>query len=118
MGYIETVRTAVVAALCALASLLVACSSSNPSTSNPAAAQACKDIAAAVATASVRCGGEYQANYDEFVNQAANGDCANITSVRDEAALRATCIPSMQTISCSDLTAGALDPTCDNQLSM
>jgi hypothetical protein len=79
-------------------------------------ARACVDTAAAVAAAARRCGHDYQANYDSFVATAAGGNCQNIREVRDEAALRSTCIPSFETISCDDLIAGALDPTCREQL--
>jgi hypothetical protein len=95
---------------------LAACSSSSSSSAS-ATRQACLDTADAVAKAAVRCGaGGYQANYNAFVKAAANGDCGNVTAVRDEASLRATCIPSFSTISCADLAAGNLDPTCKAQL--
>jgi hypothetical protein len=74
------------------------------------------DLATAVARAAARCGQSYTANYTAFVQAAANGDCSNILQVRDSASLYRTCIPSFNTISCSDLSAGNIDPTCRAQL--
>jgi hypothetical protein len=80
-------------------------------------AQACRDLADAVAKAGVRCNdGTYQEEYQNFLANAAGGDCNNIASVRDESALRSTCIPSFDVISCTDLGAGTFDPSCQNQL--
>lgn len=78
--------------------------------------QACIDMATAVARASERCGQDYQANYDAFVNKAAEGNCANIIRVRDETSFRETCLPSFTTITCVDLKSGRADPTCERQL--
>lgn len=98
--------------LLVLTLLLPACSSGGSTSSggsgsgSPAAAaasQACRDTADAVAKAAQRCGQDYQTNYDAFIKGGANGNCANITAIRDEAALRATCLPSFATISCADL---------------
>ena len=94
---------------------LFGCSHSNTA-SRTTQEQACLDTADAVAKAAQRCGGDYQANFDAFVKNAALGNCANVIQVRDEAALRQTCIPSFTTIQCPALTAGTLDPTCKSQL--
>lgn len=77
---------------------------------------ACLDSADAFAKAAARCGLDYAEERDGFIRAAANGDCANIVMVRDEKALRNTCIPSLSTISCDDLLAINLDPTCRSQL--
>ena len=69
-----------------------------------------------LAKAAMRCGMDYQKNYDAFIQVAAKGNCSNILAVRDEAALRATCLPSFATISCADLAAGKIDATCKAQL--
>lgn len=82
----------------------------------PAAESACLDTADAVAKAAQRCGMDYKATYDGFVISAANGSCSNVVSVRDEAALRNVCLPSIAAESCSDLFAGTLDPSCQGQL--
>jgi hypothetical protein len=96
------------------AALVASCSSSTspPSTS----AQACLDTADAVGKAAQRCSEDYQTAYNDFVQNAANGSCNNITSVRDIQSLYNTCIPSFQTITCTDLDNGKLDATCDSQL--
>ena len=94
----------------------VACSSSTGG-GTTAPQQACLDLADAVAKAAVRCNlGDYQSNYNAFIQAAANGNCANITSVRDMTSLRGTCIPSFGTISCAALQAAMLDPSCSQQL--
>lgn len=78
--------------------------------------QACLDLADAVAKAAQRCGQDYQANYTAFVQNAANGNCTNIVAVRDEASLRAVCLPKFATITCADLLAGKIDASCVGQL--
>lgn len=85
---------------------------------NPAAAQACRDSADAVATAAERCGLDYQANYDAFVATAAKGDCKNIVRVRDEAALYDVCIPFVAEMTCEQLQnpSIALPSECMGQL--
>jgi hypothetical protein len=99
--------------------LLIACSSSTGSGSSSgsaSAAQACADTADAVAKAFQRCGQDYQASYDGFVKAATGGTCSNVVSIRDEASLRETCIPSLNNASCADLNAGKLDDSCRGQL--
>jgi hypothetical protein len=78
------------------------------------AEQACLDTAEAVANAAVRCGQDYQTNYDAFVQ--AVGGCSHIVAIRDIDALYGTCLPSFETTPCSDLIAGNVDPSCRNQL--
>jgi hypothetical protein len=95
---------------------LAACSSSTPGSSRSPSEQACIDTADAVAKAAQRCGQDYKRNYDEFIRVAAAGNCANIVQVRDEASLRSTCLPSMTTIACEDLSAGKIDDACKGQL--
>jgi hypothetical protein len=90
------------------------CSSS--SSGNQSTVTDCVDTASAVANAMVRCKlSTYQEAKAQFVDGVAAGNCDNVESVRDEAALRATCIPSLETISCNDLSGNRLDPSCTNQ---
>src|SRR5262245_42159537 len=108
----------------AVPALVLACSSSSNGTGDTAPtggpAKACTDTADAVAKAAVRCSNgnqaAYKPNYDQFVQAGAGGDCNNITSVRDEASLRGTCIPSFDTVPCADLQAGKIDASCKSQL--
>ncbi|HWL88112.1 MAG TPA: hypothetical protein VNO21_20055 [Polyangiaceae bacterium] len=86
----------------------------NGTTSDPE--KACLDTANVVATAAQRCGEDYQANYDAFLQAGAGGSCANIIQVRDETALRQTCLPWIQSAACSDLLGGNYDPSCVAQL--
>jgi hypothetical protein len=66
----------------------------SPSSSGPSApVQACLDVLSALASAQDRCGTPY-----------------------DQESLDKTCIPSLRTISCGDLAAGNLDPSCQLQL--
>jgi hypothetical protein len=81
-----------------------------------AQSKACLDTIEALARAAERCGGNYQANYDAALQNAAGGDCNKIVSIRDESALRSTCLPSLMALSCPDLTAGKLDASCKAQL--
>jgi hypothetical protein len=104
----------VVAVTAALTAAACSTTSSAGSTSGPQ--QACLDTADAVGKAALRCGGDYTANYNAFIKCTANGDCANITQVRDEPSLRDTCLPKFQTIQCPDLTSGNLDASCKGQL--
>ena len=104
-----------------LAILLLAgaCSSSSsddtqPPPSSPAVAKACADTEEAFLQAAVRCGANYDATKAEFEKDIGGG-CANIIGIRDEATLRSTCLPAYAKISCPDLTAGRLDPTCQHQ---
>ena len=80
------------------------------------AEQACLDTIEAFARAAERCGAEYKTTYDELLARNANGDCKNVRTIRDEAALRKTCLPFMQTQSCKDLHDGFVDPSCAAQL--
>lgn len=90
--------------------------SSQTSTSTSKTAQACRDTAAAVAGAAQRCGENYQANYNSFVQVAAEGNCDNIKVIRDSSSLYGVCIPSLGKVSCADLYARKLDPSCYDQL--
>jgi hypothetical protein len=119
-------RISTLASTFVVSALTIACSSSSSGTSGTGStpqsgpAKACVDTADAVAKAAVRCSNgsqaAYQPNYDQFIKDAANGDCNNIVSVRDENALRNTCIPSFATVPCADLQAGNIDGSCKAQL--
>lgn len=78
------------------------------------ASQTCADTADAFAKAAQRCGSDYQASYNAFVGSF--GGCDKVVSIRDEASLRGTCLPSFSTITCADLTNAAIDATCKGQL--
>lgn len=78
---------------------------------------ACLDMADTVARAAERCGQDYQSNYDGFIEAAADGDCDNITLVRDAAELYDECIPWFCTAACDALTdADQLPDGCREQL--
>lgn len=103
------------AALILVMMLAVGCGSSSDSMPSPP--QACRDTAKAVAQYGQRCGQDYTANYNAFVNAAANGDCNNIVSIRDEHQLYNDCIPAFKTLACPTATSTpALPPSCAAQL--
>jgi hypothetical protein len=106
----------ILAALATVAASWLACGSSSTNLAISGPAQACIDTASAIATTAQRCGADYQQNYDAAVNAIAGGDCNTVTAVRDEAALRGTCLPSLGTISCTDFQAVRLDASCASQL--
>ena len=92
------------------------CSSSD-SSSSTGPEQACLDTADTVGKAAQRCGLDYQANYNAFIQSGAAGSCANIVQVRDEASLRGSCFSWFRTASCTDLTSpDGFDPSCRGQL--
>lgn len=106
-----------VATLAALALSLAACSSWDTGTdSGKGPEQACLDTMDAFAHAAERCGAEYARAYDDLLRRNANGDCKNVRTIRDEAALRGTCLPFMKTQSCTDQQNGVIDPACAAQL--
>ena len=97
--------------------VLSACSSWDTGTDKGNGAElACLDTIEAFARANERCGAEYKPTYDRLLMTNANGDCKNVSTIRDEAALRKTCLPFMQTQSCADLHDGLVDPSCAAQL--
>ena len=103
--------------LAALALLAVGCSSWDTGTSSDRSAeQACLDTTEALARAGERCGLEYRRLYDLQLQRIANGDCKNVTSIRDEAALRTTCLPSLATEACAKVVARDFDASCSTQL--
>jgi hypothetical protein len=105
----------VLASLVAFALLVTGCSSSDSGPKgSPQTVKACEDTLDAIAKAGVRCGSTYEAMKAEF--DKASGGCGNIQKVRDEASLRSTCFPSLLTISCTNLLAGAVDASCQGQL--
>jgi hypothetical protein len=81
-----------------------------------AAEHACLDVIDTFARTAERCGGDYATEHDRLVQRDAKGDCKNVRSIRDETALRDTCIPFVKSQSCSDFTSGKLDPSCAEQL--
>lgn len=105
---------------CALVTVVInlGCSSGGGGGGNASAdpVQACMDTADAIAKAEMRCGLPFVEARAASIQVAAKGDCGNILQVRDEAALRSICIPSLASITCLDLAAGNLDPSCSGQL--
>jgi hypothetical protein len=117
------------APLFVLVSVLAAggCSSWDTGTTNDRAPElACLDLCEGFSRAAERCGLEYKRAHDDVLKVVANGDCQNITGVRDEASFRKVCIPSLTTETCNRITAAAeafargngaeLHPTCSTQL--
>jgi hypothetical protein len=97
--------------------LVLACGSYDTGSGNDSAAeQACLDVIAAFAHAAERCGGDYATEHDRLIKRDANGDCKNVRSIRDESALRSTCIPFVTAQPCKDVANGKLDETCAEQL--
>lgn len=86
----------------------------------PPTAQACLDLVDALARAQVRCGGDAGADYDSafkaVLGQIAGGDCNEVTSIRDEPSLCASCVPSLATIACADIRDNRLPGSCNLQL--
>jgi hypothetical protein len=109
-------RALAVSAL-AFALVAAACSSWDTGTEPGNGAElACLDTIEAFARAAERCGDDYKATYDALLQRNANGDCKNVRTIRDEAALRKTCLPFTKTQSCDDRRNGVIDPSCAEQL--
>lgn len=103
---------------------------------DPDAPAACEATADAFARAEAHCGlSDYDASRGEFVQAAANGDCATVIQVRDPKALVTTCFAKLPgadagvpeggadggvdagaPMTCDDLAAGKLDVSCRSQL--
>jgi hypothetical protein len=84
-------------------------------TSTKTPEQTCLDTANVIALAAERCGEDYFDEYDAFIDAAAGGSCANVTKIRDEAALRGECFTYFATVSCSQIY-DAPPSSCNNQL--
>jgi hypothetical protein len=93
----------------------VAVDSGDSSPAVTAATQACLDEATAYATAAMRCGGDFNAEHQSFINDIAGGDCTKV-SILDVNELETGCLPTFTTISCDDLMNARFDPTCANQI--
>jgi hypothetical protein len=78
--------------------------------------KACLATIETFARAAERCGQDYAIAYDLLIQKAANGDCKNVRTIRDENALRNTCLPYVETEPCNEVLAGTSDPTCSQQL--
>ena len=97
--------------------LAAACSSWDTGSSKDDAGEiACKDTIEAFSRAAERCGRDYKTSYDFFLVRDANGDCKNVRTVRDETALRGTCLPLVMAMDCADVLNGQTDPSCTKQL--
>lgn len=78
---------------------------------------ACVEMVQTFARADERCGGDYHTAYDARLRAFAKGDCKNVTSIRDEDALRTRCLPWVNSAECSVLIEGTVDegkvdPSC------
>ena len=62
------------------------------------------------ATAAKRCGGNYDAERAAFIRDLANGDCTTV-NIRSYSEL-SKCLPTFQSISCTNLTEQRFDPSC------
>jgi hypothetical protein len=100
----------------ATAVTLAACGSYDTGSGNDDAQQACIDVIDAFARTAERCGGDYATEHDRLIKRDAAGDCTNVRTIRDESALRSTCIPFVMSQPCDDFTNGKLDPACAEQL--
>ena len=110
-------KRGVLAGLLGTLATLSACGSYNTGSGNDnAPEQACLDVIDAFSRTAERCGGDYATEHDLLVKRDANGDCKNVRSIRDESALRSTCIPFVTSQSCADFMNGKLDPSCAAQL--
>jgi hypothetical protein len=104
-------------AFVALAVTCGACGSYDTGAPDDAQAErACLDAVDAFARAAERCGADYKTSFDTFLRRDANGDCKNVSTIRDETALRKTCIPFVRSQTCADLANGVTDPSCAAQL--
>lgn len=94
------------------------CSSSSGDGNRSGPAQACHDMAHAIASSGEHCGYDYQANYNTFIGAAANGDCDNIVQIRDSEALYQVCIPYLENLTCAQVEDPnlSLPPECHSQL--
>jgi hypothetical protein len=100
-----------------LLSLLAGCSSWDTGSNNDRTAEiACLDTCEALARAGERCGLEYKRVYDLELKAIANGDCKNISGIRDEAQLRNVCLTSLSTEVCTKVRARDYDASCSTQL--
>lgn len=105
------------ATVATLATVAAGCSSMNTGTTNgDEAERACLDTCEAIARAGERCGLEYKRRYDEVVRKSASGDCKNVVSIRDEASLRARCLPALRTEDCANVLNDQHDEACSKQL--
>ena len=86
--------------------------------------QACRDFADSLADMCVRCfpadPDAYSTCYDFVIQDLANGDCANVKSVRDATELYDECLPWMRTVACSVVTTPGfkVDSSCQGQLEL
>jgi hypothetical protein len=94
--------------------VLVGCSSA-PRTPQ----QTCLDTAEKVASAAEHCGLDKRTTYANFIREAADGSCANVTSIRDEAELRGQCFRWLEgpcTGPPALIYGQMIDPSCEHQL--
>lgn len=119
------VRASFWVALLAALPLLAGCGSDSPPQDEEddedeisPAEQACLDTADALAGSAQRCGLDYKANFDAFVDAAAMGDCSNIVAVRDREELYGECVPFLKGLTCDQVNDPNLVPpaACENQL--
>jgi len=92
---------------------MAGCTSSSSNDDEANVQQSCLDLGDAVIDAFVRCGVSRQEAYDAYYGQA-GANCSHVVQIRDEGELRRACLPSLQSISCSDLDG--LPSSCREQL--
>lgn len=96
---------------------LISCSSwDTGSSSIDDVERACVETVRTFARTAERCGGDYHTAYDVYLRAFAAGDCKNVTSIRDEDALRTRCLPSVQSAECALFGQTSLHPACSKQL--
>ncbi len=102
----------------ALAALAAgSCSSWNTGSSDEGGPEkACLATCEALGRAGERCGLEYARAYDNALKEVANGDCKNVSEVRDERQLREVCLPSIVAAPCTKVVSREHDSSCSGQL--
>lgn len=80
--------------------------------------QACRDFCDALADTFERCGADYTQTYNDCVQGAANGDCANVQGLRDADEFYDECIPWIRSEACAQIAAPGwtIDSSCEGQL--
>ena len=76
----------------------------------------CLETIETFARAAQRCELDYKTSYDQYLKRDARGDCKNVKAVRDAAALRDKCLPSVRTQTCETFRADQYDQSCFKQL--
>jgi hypothetical protein len=70
----------------------------------------------ALSRAKLRCGSDYDASYADLLDASAAGNCSNVTGIRDEQELCFECLPTLETLPCTDIATDTLPHACEQQL--